>query len=58
MIILGQGILFTIFYSHYCSGFILNNTNTLDALYYKRAIEGVESNPEYRFTFSVPSGKG
>ncbi|XP_060558029.1 voltage-dependent calcium channel subunit alpha-2/delta-3-like isoform X2 [Ruditapes philippinarum] len=38
-------------------GFILNNTNTLDALYYKRAIEGVESNPEYRFTFSVPLGK-
>ncbi|XP_052779465.1 voltage-dependent calcium channel subunit alpha-2/delta-3-like [Mya arenaria] len=41
-------------------GFILNNTDTLEAVYYRRAIEGVErmdKQPQYNFTYSVPIGK-
>ncbi|XP_053385915.1 voltage-dependent calcium channel subunit alpha-2/delta-3-like isoform X2 [Mercenaria mercenaria] len=37
--------------------FVLNNTNTLDALYYRRAVEGVErvdGQPAYNFTYSIP----
>ncbi|XP_052267812.1 voltage-dependent calcium channel subunit alpha-2/delta-3-like [Dreissena polymorpha] len=38
------------------TGFITNNTDTLDAVYYRRAMEGVEmleGQPRYRYTYSV-----